>query len=60
MILHGKHLIKAWTKQQSIVAISSAEAELYAGKKVDVSSGVCHKTWVEPSRFGRTPVRHCL
>ena len=31
MILHGKHLIKAWMKQQSIVATSSAEAELYAG-----------------------------
>ena len=29
MILHGKHLIKAWTKQQSIVATSTAEAELY-------------------------------
>ena len=31
MILHGKHLIKAWTKQQSIVATNTAEAELYAG-----------------------------
>ena len=29
--MHGKHLIKAWTKQQSIVATSTAEAELYAG-----------------------------
>ena len=26
MILHGKHLIKAWTKQESIVATGSAEA----------------------------------
>ena len=25
MILHGKHLIKVWTKQQSIVATSTAE-----------------------------------
>ena len=25
-ILHGKHLVKAWTKQQSIVASSTAEA----------------------------------
>ena len=33
MILHGKHLIKAWTKQQSIVATSTAEAELYAGNR---------------------------
>ena len=28
MMVHGKHLIKAWTNQQSIVATSSAEAEL--------------------------------
>ena len=33
MILHGKHLIKAWTKQQSIVASSTAEAELHAGNR---------------------------
>ena len=26
MILHGKHLIKAWTKQQSIVVTSTAES----------------------------------
>ena len=31
MILYGKHLIKAWTKQQSIMATSTAEAELLAG-----------------------------
>ena len=33
MILHVKHLIKAWTKQQSIVATSTAEAELYTGNR---------------------------
>ena len=33
MILHGMHLIKAWTKQQSIVATSTAEAGLYAGNR---------------------------
>ena len=33
MTLLGKHLIKAWTKQQSIVATSTAEAELYAGNR---------------------------
>ena len=38
MILHGKHLIKAWTKQQRIVATSTAEAELYAGNRVVVES----------------------
>ena len=43
MILHGKHLIKAWTKQQSIVATSTAEAELYAGNRADWSSGVCQR-----------------
>ena len=46
MILHGKHLIKAWTKQQSIVATSTAGADLYAGNRaatVDGSSGVCRR-----------------
>ena len=61
MILHGKHLIKAWTKQQSIVATSTAEAELHAATE---SMGVqaFAKDWVRPSRFGCTstpPVRRC-
>ena len=34
MILHGKHLIQAWTKQQSI----AAEAELYAGNRAATES----------------------
>ena len=38
MILHGKHLIKAWTKQQSIVATSTANAELYAGNRAATES----------------------
>ena len=38
MILHGKHLIKAWRKQQSIVATSTAEAELYAGNRAATES----------------------
>ena len=38
MTLHGKHLIKVWTKQQSIVATSSAEAELYAGNRAATKS----------------------
>ena len=38
MILHGKHLIKAWTKQQSIVATSSAESELYGGNRAATES----------------------
>ena len=38
MILHGKHLIKAWTKQQSVVADSTAEAELYAGNRAATES----------------------
>ena len=38
MILHGKHLIKAWTKQLSIVAPSTAEAELYAGNRAATES----------------------
>ena len=29
VILHGSHYIKSWSKTQSLVALSSAEAELY-------------------------------
>ena len=58
MILHGKHLIKAWTKQQSIVATSTAEAELYAGNRAATEFA---KDLGRPSRFGCTsiPMRHC-
>ena len=35
MNLHGKHLVKVWTNQQSIVA---AEAVLYAGNRVATES----------------------
>ena len=64
MILHGKHLIKAWTKQQSSVATSTAEAELYAGNRAATESMEFRrlpKTGVESSRFDCTliPVRHC-
>ena len=38
MILLGKHLIVAWAKQQSIVATSSAEAELFAGNRAATES----------------------
>ena len=38
MILQGKHLINACTKQQSIVATSSAEAELIAGNRAAAGS----------------------
>jgi hypothetical protein len=30
VILHGKHYVKSWSKTQSLVALSSAESELYA------------------------------
>ena len=29
-LFHGKHLLKCWSKQQAVIATSSAEAELYA------------------------------
>ena len=32
-ILHGGHVLKAWAKGQQVVALSSAEAELYAGTR---------------------------
>ena len=65
VILHGKHLIKAWTKQQSIVATSTAEAELYAGNRAATESMGVHafaEDLAEPCRFGctLTPVQHCL
>ena len=30
IVLHGKHYVKSWSKTQSLVALSSAESELYA------------------------------
>ena len=57
MILHGKHLVKARTTQQSSVATSTAEEELYPGNRAAAESmGVqaFAKTWVESSRFGCT------
>ena len=38
MIPHGKKLIKAWTKQKSIVATSTAEAELFAFNRAATES----------------------
>ena len=32
-LMFGGHLIKTWSKQQAVVALSSAEAELYAATK---------------------------
>ena len=30
VIMHGSHFIKSWSKTQTVVALSSAESELYA------------------------------
>ena len=38
IIVHGNHLIKAWTKQQSVVATSTADSELYAGNRAATES----------------------
>ena len=47
MILHGKHLIKAWTKQQSIVATSTPRSRTVrwqpCSNRVDGGSGVCQR-----------------
>ena len=32
-VFNGQHLIKTWSKQQHVVSMSSAEAELYAASK---------------------------
>ena len=38
MILHGKLLIKSWTKQLIFVATSAAEAELYKVNRAPVTT----------------------
>jgi hypothetical protein len=32
-VFHGDHVVKTWAKSQHVVALSSAEAELYAGTR---------------------------
>ena len=29
-VLHGQHLLRSWSKDQTVIAMSSGEAELYA------------------------------
>ena len=36
--MHGRHLIKFWSKTQGVVALSSAEAELYGCVKATAES----------------------
>ena len=48
MILHGKHLIKSWTRQQSIVAHRHRRSRIIVrwqqrSNRVDGSSGVCQR-----------------
>ena len=45
----GKHCIKSWSSNQTIIALSSAEAELYALLK-----GACVKSCTICSSFGDT------
>ena len=64
MILHGKHPIKGWTKQRSIVATSTAEAELHVGNRAATESMRVHafaKDLGGAVPFGctSTPVQHC-
>ena len=51
----GKHLIKTWAKQQTVVAMSSAEAELYAGSKAG-SEALGMQTWLHDLGW-EAPVR---
>ena len=64
MILNGMHMIKAWTKQHSIVANSTAEAELYAGNRAatEMMGVQAYAKDLRRATFGctSTPVRHCL
>ena len=36
--MYGSHLIKSWSKSQAVIALSSAEAELYSAVKVSCES----------------------
>ena len=38
IILNGSHFVKSWSKTQSLVALSSAESELYALVKASAES----------------------
>ena len=38
VIMHGEHYVKSWSKTQSLVALSSAESELYALVKASAES----------------------
>ena len=38
-ILHGKHLLKSWSRTQTLVALSSGESEVYASLKA-ASEGI--------------------
>ena len=44
-LMHGQHLIRTWSKQQTVVAVSSAEAELYAASRAG-SEGLGLQTWM--------------
>ena len=39
--MHGKHFIKSWSRQQNLVSLSSAEAELYGLVKASSESLGC-------------------
>ena len=54
-LMLGKHLIKTWSKQQTVVALSSAEAELYAGSKAG-SEAIGMQTWLHDLGW-QVPVR---
>ena len=62
MILHGKHLIEAWTKQQCIVA-STAEADMYALNRTATDSIgvqarellVCMRHWIRVQMANLAP-----
>ena len=42
IICHGQHFIKSWSRQQNLVSLSSAEAELYAVVKTSSEVLGCH------------------
>ena len=41
IVLHGKHFIKSWSRQQNLVSLSSAEAEVYGVVKASSESLGC-------------------
>ena len=55
--MQGKHFLKAWGKKQQVVALSSAESELYAGVRTAVE-GLGHQNLLSDMGMRKNVVLH--